>query len=27
MEHGADTILTEDRDFRRFRGLTVRTLG
>jgi len=27
MEHGADTILTEDRDFRRFQGLTVRTLG
>lgn len=27
MEHGADIILTEDRDFRRFSGLTVRPLG
>jgi hypothetical protein len=26
IEHGADTILTEDRDFRRFEGLTVQTL-
>ena len=27
LEHGATTILTEDRDFRRFQGLTIRTLG
>ncbi|CAN5713414.1 type II toxin-antitoxin system VapC family toxin [soil metagenome] len=27
MEHGADIILTEDRDFRSFAGLTVRPLG
>jgi toxin-antitoxin system PIN domain toxin len=26
LEHGADTILTEDRDFRRFSGLRVRHL-
>jgi uncharacterized protein len=27
LEQGATAILTEDRDFRRFSGLTVRTLG
>lgn len=27
LEHGATTILTEDRDFRRFEGITVRRLG
>jgi len=27
LEHGATTILTEDKDFRRFTGLTVRGLG
>ena len=27
LEHGADTILTEDRDFARFPGITVRTLA
>ena len=27
LEHGVDTILTEDRDFHRFAGLTVRGLG
>jgi predicted nucleic acid-binding protein len=27
LEHGATTILTEDRDFARFPGITVRTLG
>lgn len=27
IEHGATTILTEDRDFHRFRGLTVQGLG
>ncbi len=27
LEHGATTILTEDRDFRMFSGLTVRGLG
>ena len=27
LEHGATTILTEDRDFRRFDGITVRRLG
>jgi toxin-antitoxin system PIN domain toxin len=26
LEHGATTILTEDRDFRRFSGITVRRL-
>jgi len=26
LEHGVDTILTEDRDFRRFDSITVRTL-
>ncbi len=27
LEHGATTILTEDRDFRRFESITVRRLG
>lgn len=27
LEHGATTILTEDRDFRRFTGIRVRGLG
>ena len=27
LEHGASTILTEDRDFRRFDGVTVRPLS
>ena len=27
LEHGATTILTEDRDFRRFAGVTVQALG
>lgn len=27
LEHGATTILTEDRDFHRFQGLDVRRLG
>lgn len=27
LEHGVTTILTEDRDFHRFSGLTVQTLG
>ncbi len=27
LEHGATIILTEDRDFARFPGITVRTLG
>ena len=27
LEHGASTILTEDRDFRRFAGVTVQALG
>lgn len=27
LEHGATTVLTEDRDFSRFPGLTVRGLG
>jgi toxin-antitoxin system PIN domain toxin len=27
LEHGATTILTEDHDFRRFSGITVRRLG
>jgi predicted nucleic acid-binding protein len=26
-EHGAGTLLTEDRDFRRFSGISVRRLG
>jgi toxin-antitoxin system PIN domain toxin len=27
LEHGATTLLTEDRDFRRFEGITVRRLN
>jgi toxin-antitoxin system PIN domain toxin len=27
LEHGATTLLTQDRDFTRFPGLTVKTLG
>ena len=27
IEHGVDTILTEDRGFRRFSGITIRRLG
>lgn len=27
LEHGATTILTEDRDFHRFAGITVRGIG
>lgn len=27
LEHGATTVLTEDRDFARFSGITVRRLG
>jgi len=27
LEHGATTILTEDRDFHRFSGVTVRGIG
>ena len=27
LEHGATTILTEDRDFRRFSGITVEGIG
>lgn len=27
LEHGATTVLTEDKDFRRFTGITVKRLG
>ena len=27
LEHGAATILTEDRDFHRFSGITVKGIG